>query len=316
MTFEEAFSPSRAVRHGWEAFKRVPLPMWLGAFLVGLGQGGGGGGFNPAQFADLAGTGSDDTGGGLDLEGLFDNLRIFGLQVAEGVGFPLQGLGGGELGVLVGAMAGVICVALCCGLFLFLVTAWAFVGYLRLHRQILETGTGDFTSLFSGADRFLSMLLWMLLNAAIVLGTLLATLLPGGVMLGVGLALETTALMVGGGLLMAVVAVPALIYVSLGLTLGAYALVFEELEVMQALARSWSLAAGNRLHLFVYGLVLGLFAVVLTIAGLCMCLVGVLITGPMANGIVMFGTSEAFLLYTQGSEITREWRFWAEVEGA
>jgi hypothetical protein len=64
--------------------------------------------------------------------------------------------------------------------------------------------------------------------------------------------------------------------VALGLLLVEEAVAFEEKPPLEALGRSWELARGNRFQLLIYWTAM----LVLTGAGLCLCLVGVLLTGP------------------------------------
>jgi hypothetical protein len=84
-----------------------------------------------------------------------------------------------------------------------------------------------------------------------------------------------------------------MIYVGIGLAFGDRAVVIDGLGATDALDRSWSLAKGNRIQLFVFLLATTLFR----LAGLLLCCIGVVLT----RAIVDVGTTEAYMLATQSS---------------
>ncbi|MEC7949481.1 MAG: hypothetical protein VX265_18075 [Myxococcota bacterium] len=289
-----AFSVSRAVSHGWAALKREPVGLLLGALILSVVEGGGGGGGNNlGNLGNLGeGGGSGDTSAlGGDWGGNGDWQQAFG------------DLGGFEDPAVLGVMA----IALSCACLLQLVfwLAASFIrpGYLQLHQELLLEGSSSPGRLFGGSAQFKAMAMWKLLKAVIGLGVTVVALAPGGGLLALGLVQETEPLVFGGAFLMAAVGAPVLIYVHLGLMLGAHAVALDDLGPLDALERSWDLAQGNRLPLLVYGFVTGLFHIV----GLLLCCVGVIGTVAMID----FGTTVAYLLATRDDHET--WRFISQV---
>jgi hypothetical protein len=259
----EAFDIPRAIGHGWEALKRQPIGLLLGAFLMSVTEGGGGGSGGNGQPADSQG-------------------------LSEGLREASNALGGAEWAVI--ALIGG-CV-LCCGLAILLFRSWLEPGYLRLHRELVIGGASGVGPLFGGASAWTRMIAWNLLSGVIMLGTLVVAMLPGGALLGAGYAShESVPLMVAGGVLMAIIGVPVGIYVKLGLSFGAHAVALDDLGVMDALERSWALARGARLHLFLFFLVTGLFWA----AGLLLCCVGVFATRAIRD----VGVTEGYLIATR-----------------
>ena len=133
---------------------------------------------------------------------------------------------------------------------------------------------------------------------------------PGGGALLYGAVIEEDTIMIVGGVVLLLFLLPALLYVWLGLALGEHAVVFEELGPMDALDRTWSLARGRRMDLFLLLLIFGLFKVAALIAGLLMCCVGVLVTLPFAYSMGAVALSEGFLLLTRTPEETGAWAIW------
>jgi len=261
----EAFDIPRAIGHGWEALKRQPFGLLLGAFLMSATEGGGGGGGNSGGSQDLSGQ-----------------------SVSDGLREASNALGGAEWAVI--ALIGA-CV-LCCGVAVLLFRSWLEPGYLRLHRDLVIQGQAGAGALFGGASAFTRMIGWNLLSGVIMLGTVVVAMLPGGALLAVGYELDRSLpLMIGGGVLMGIIGVPVGIYVKLGLAFGAHAVSLDDLSVMDALERSWGLARGARLHLFLFFLVTGLFWV----AGFILCCVGVFATRAIRD----VGVTEGYLLATR-----------------
>ena len=286
-----AFSARRAISHGWAALKREPVGLLLGSFLLSIveGGGGGGGGNNLGNLGNLGSSGSSggssgsSGGGGSDWSQSMDDFGNF-----DDPAF---------LGVMAVALS---CV---CGLQLLFWLAASFLkpGYMQLHRELLIEGVSSPGKLFGGGAQFKSMAMWKLLKGLIGLGVAVVALAPGGGLLAVGASQDNQTLMFVGAMLMAMIAGPILIYVGIGLMLGEHAVALEDMGPMDALERSWELARGNRISLFFYGLVTGLFNIV----GVLMCCVGVIGTKAMVD----FGTTEAYMLATRG-----DWDEWRLIE--
>jgi membrane-anchored glycerophosphoryl diester phosphodiesterase (GDPDase) len=108
-----------------------------------------------------------------------------------------------------------------------------------------------------------------------------------------GMHAEKNTIAIVAGLLAFLFAVPTMIYVGIGLAFGDRAVVIDGLGPADALDRSWSLAKGNRVQLFVFLFVTTLFR----LAGLLLCCIGVVLT----RAIVDVGTTEAYMLATQSN---------------
>ena len=278
-----AFQPTRNLAHGWEALKRQPIGLLLGAFLMTITDGGGGG------------SGGSNSGSGTR-EPLWDSNQ-WGqnhIQAASDWGQGLLGqadMGGAEMAV-VAMIAGCV---LGCLLLVALFRCWLEPGYIRLQREVLADGAGKIGTLFSGTDAFVRMLLWKLLSFVIGLGTAVVSLLPGGAVAGVGwFVLDDQTFLWVGVVLGALLLLPAAFYVGIGLSLGAHAVSLDDLGAMDALERSWGLARGNRLTLFVFYLV----TAIVWFLGVCLCCVGIVGTRVMRD----VATTEGYLLATRRDE--------------
>lgn len=174
----------------------------------------------------------------------------------------------------------VLGLGLCCGLFEFLLRSWLSLGLANATRKTLVEGSARFDDLFVSNGRFFDMVLVRLL--LFVIGV--ATILPVGVVIllasigakSAGLNDEVIAL---AAVMTVLVWLPIAIYVVLGTCLATEAVAIEGLNPTEALKRSWQIARGNRLRLFVYSLALWMY----TLLGLCACCVGILFTGAQAQ---------------------------------
>ena len=92
---------------------------------------------------------------------------------------------------------------------------------------------------------------------------------------------------------------PFFIYVALGLSLIPLAVAVERMTPIAAFSRSWELVRGNRMQLFVFYLVTGIF----TLLGLLACCIGVLFTGALAQA----ATVDAYLRLVRASEDQAGW---------
>ena len=269
MELRDALDIERAITHGWEGFKLSPWVMGVGSLLI-LMTSGNSGNFNVG-----------------DLEGL-----------TEG--------GEGEMivaGVLL-AMAGIGCFCLVMG---FLINSWIMPGFIRVHRDLVVDGEGDFSTLFSGFDVIFRMILWKFLRGFITFGIISVSVLPGGFLLLAGSGLlagamgdvQLPSLLVGGGALTVgfvlmfagiIVAIVVATYVSLGLSFGSEAIALDGLGPIEAMEKSWTLVSGHRWPLLLFSMVLG----IVSFMGMMACCVGIIVT----SGIAGLGWTEAYLIAT------------------
>ena len=240
-----AFSPGRAVSHGFAALKRQPVGLLVGAFLLGVPNGGGGGGGG--------GNSSSNFGGGSMSE---EEMMA--------------------LAAIVLVVAGIGC---CLGFAFWLFRSWLQPGYFRLHRELFVQGTASMGPLFSGGDAFKRMALWKLLKGMIMTTTVVMTALPGGAITAAALAVEREQLAFIGMGVMAVLIFPVTLYVGLGLSLGDHAVALDDAGPMDAMRTSWGLASGSRFALLFYYIATGFFSML----GILACCVGVFATTAIVD---------------------------------
>lgn len=274
MRFADAFDPFRALRHGMEGFKREPVPVVVAGFLMFLldacqGQGSN---FSPPQGGDEPWSGDDPFGGSDPFGGMDETMALLFLGLA--------------------------CFGLCFALVVFVVKAWIEPGAWRVGARLTEDGTTGMDVLFSGKDAWLPMLGYKLLSFVVNLGTFVVAAAPGGLLLALGAmsAMEgggdpNIPLLIVGGTLIVLLAVPASMYVLLGLQLGNLAISLDAMGTMAALDHSWGLAKGNRLRLLWFNIV-NFFVGLL---GLLLCCVGAI----PARGLILCATSNAYLVHTR-----------------
>lgn len=291
MEFNQAFNISRGLKNGWAAFKRAPVPLFLGGLLMQCTEGGSGGGGGNSSSSPWDDGGSS---GGMDFDyrmELGDVLRADLAPLPDDLG--LGGMGGLELGVMVG----LVLLGLFCGMLLVVFRAFLHTGYIRLHHRALES-EGSFGDLLSGADRLVPMLLWKLLKGLVSIGAFVVSAVPGIGLIVFGLMQEQYAISVVGGVLILLISVPVVVYIGLGLSLGDHAVALDELGPTAALEKSWSLVRGNRLHLFLFLLVYGFARFASVFVGLLMLCIGVLFTVPTVRAITDIGFTQGYLLLT------------------
>ncbi len=289
----EALDITERLTSGFRALKVAPWPLLLGAFVMQCTEGGSGGSGNYS--------GTDDGDGGDSWES-YDWERL-GARAGDldwlDPANMMGGLGGAELGVIAAVVLLLVVVGLLCGGAMLAFRSWVHGGYLRLHREVLCTGTGSCETHIGAKDVFLSMIGFKLLWGLIYTGTLMLALLPGGVLLGFGVFTDLDALMAVGVGLMVLLAIPVALYVTLGLVFGELAVALDGARAVEAVERSWDLARGNRGWLFVYLCVTGLF----TLVGICLFCFGIVVTRAIADT----GFTEAYLLTTNPRESLEGW---------
>jgi len=267
---------------GWKAVHAALVPMWLGGLLMSCTEGGGGGG---------GGGGSEDELPDIDWE-----------QLLNGAG----DLGALDAGVAAAVVLG-LAVVLALVLAVFALRCFIHGGFLKLHEETLRTGQGSSSALFDGGDRFLDMAVFKILKTVFLVSTFIVSAAPGGAVLAMGVLQEDTTLMVAGGMALALLCIPACLYVTMGLALGEHAVVFDQRSGRQAVDRSWDLARGRRIEILVYLLVAGLLQIFATIVGVVMLCVGVLVTVPLAYSTWSVGFSRGYLLLTRDETETDAW---------
>ncbi len=144
------------------------------------------------------------------------------------------------------------------------------------------------------------------LMAGLIVGALTVVLVLGLMLPAIGASVyfvQAGDLMtgVGAGVALFLPALPVLIYVGLGLMLAPYAAVLDHLGPLDAIQRSWSLADGLRLTLFVTMFVFGL----LGLFSVCLCNLPLIVLMP----IQIMGLSAAYLRASRALAETDEWAF-------
>jgi hypothetical protein len=270
-----AFEIRRAVVHGAAALRIALAPLWLGGLLASLT-----------------------------------------LDVPSGLQWSAPQIPEGDLELeptLVALMAGVMVVAVVIGLvawmLLFALGAWVQTGFIRLHVAVLERTSDELAPLFSGRDRFWPMAGYKLLAGTAVGAAAIAAAWPGALLALIGWRGGGGTLQTAGVGLAIIAAVPAALYVGLGAYLGEHVVALEGLGPVQALRRSFRLAHGNRFTLFFFAGACLLIELT-SLAGVLLCLLGVLLTVPLARAMTGFAKTEGFLLCTRGFGAAAGWRMW------
>ncbi|MDE0892804.1 MAG: DUF975 family protein [Planctomycetota bacterium] len=272
MNFSQAFDPIRSLKSVFGTMKLQPAHLWGGGILLFF------------------------------LEG--------GVQVS------LQGLD--LLGEALGedAVVFLVCGGCVLGIGLFLASVWLAAGLFLNFRSVMQTGEATSGGIFDHQGKFLPLLLTRLL---VGLASVLAVL-PLGILFGLlavafvvpmtvsegghgsEMSAAVTALLIAVGVVLFLFVLFVSIYVGTGLVLSEAALLYEDRQPVNAVKRSWAMAKGNRLRLFAFMLVNGLFAM----AGVLLCCVGIFATATIAR----FAIFEAFLQLSEtpgeGSEALLE----------
>jgi hypothetical protein len=298
----DSFSVRRGIDHGFLALRTATGPMWLAGMLLSISDGCSGTGADPGEWLDF---GEDEdasafaalparTGGFL--------AQVFARAGGDGEGFEV-------VGWMIGAILAFVLVALLVGAALFALNCWLQTGFVRLHVNILERASDELRPLFSGKDRFWHMMGYKTLAGLVLFATGLAAVWPGAWIAYYGYARDESTLMIGGLGAMAILALPALVYVALGVYLGELVVALDGAAPVHALRRSFALARGNRLPLLGFASVLVLLQLV-SYAGVLLCCVGVLATVPFARSLAGFAKTESYLLFTRGPAQTAAFRLW------
>jgi hypothetical protein len=255
MEFNRAFDPFRALQSAWKAFVQSPMPLLVGGVLIVLTSGRG------PHFGFLI---HDEAPPG------------WTWREVRAVLFPLIG----------------VCSCVAIGLFLF--SSWVRVGFANAVEETERTGRGRVETVFQSKGRFGSMVLARILVALVYLATLVPMIVAGFVFF-----LLTHQFHRREGLLLLLIPtfviwiVPAM-YVWLGITLTDQAVALDGLAPVDAMKRSWSLVAGNRLMLLLFVIVNWIFQLL----GFCLCCVGIFLTGTLS----LAAWSDAYLALVRGQD--------------
>jgi hypothetical protein len=299
----DSFSIHRSISHGFLALRTAAGPMWLAGMLLSISDGCNGGSGDLIDLADLG----DDDDNASSLFALPARASAFLAHGFARVGAPAEGF---ELvGWIIGAALAFVLAVLLIGAMLFALNCWLQTGFVRLHVSILERASDELGPLFSGKDRFWHMAGYKALAGLALWATVLVAVWPGALLAYYGYARDQNTLLIGGLGAMVIVALPAVIYVALGMYLGELVVALDGATPVHALRRSWALARGNRMPLLGFGFVCALVQFV-SLAGLLLCCVGVLATVPFGRSLVGFAKTESYLLFTRGPAQTAGFALW------
>jgi hypothetical protein len=203
-------------------------------------------------------------------------------------GIDLDGGGGLNLGEVLALLG----VCGCCALAGLLIHAWISLGVANVVEMTRKGARPPFSAVFDGRGRFFEMVLGRVLVILIWLGSIVPFVLIalGAWYLHEGLRVEE-GVVVLVAILAALAYLPAWLWFLLGISLWRPAVAIDGLAPTAAIQRSWELVRGNRLRLLLYWVAISLFSFL----GICLCCVGVLLTGPMMQ-IAQF---ESYLELTQ-----------------
>lgn len=159
----------------------------------------------------------------------------------------------------------------------FVAQTWIQLGAAAIALHWARTGIIDIARMFQVGPIFARGLGLFFLTQLLILGILLVCLLPLGVL---ALTTRNEEAMVIAGIVGALVAIPIVSVVTLKLFLGTMFLVDRNVPVMEAFSLSNRFMAGNKLNVFMSGIVLGVLGMFVVI---CTCFLGILAFAPFAT---------------------------------
>ena len=287
MKFWRAIDLGESITVTVSALKAAPLPLLIAGLIMSVLSGGSGGGpVSPGGGGGGGGGGSSGT-----LPDPSELSQWFESQL-DGVNLALLALAIGLLLLL----------GLCAGLLWAAFSAFLQVGWIRMHEQVLVTGTTTLSTLFSAGSRFRPMFGYTLLTASVSLG--IWTLLGGPWLLLGAWAAHAESLPAGIAALILLICVPMIPYIwwQLSAAFGPHAIALDGETVRGALRRSMELARGNRLNLLLWGFVMRFLAGMLSMMGLVACCVGMLVTVPAAKVLTDLPFTRGYLLLSRGED--------------
>ena len=269
MHFREAFDPFRALQSAFALLRKAPLALLVGGFLLWICD----------EILPAIGF-SGDGNHNVDLEGL--NPEQFGEVMTEV---------GREAVMAITAAAIVFGLALM--LAAFLLAALLRIGMARATERVMTEGEAELEDLFQSRGR------WTTMVAVRFLQTLLTGLvfLPAGALVAIAVfgtlaATDDGARAAGVGIVTFLVALPVVLWVTLGWSLAPCAVAVEGMGVIESFSRSWSLVRGHRWTLFLYFLVTVLLQLLLGWM-LCCCCCG--LPGFLPTAWIETATFESYL---------------------
>jgi hypothetical protein len=182
-----------------------------------------------------------------------------------------------------------------------LVAAGAFVAF----GNWIRNQDVSYSALYTSVRQAIQAFLYGIIAFAINFLLLMVMIVPAGGITYVAVIAAGPMAGLGVASLALLVALPPLIYVGLGLQLGTYAVVLDDVTPLEALQISWEAAAGNRLYLFILNFAI---FIVGAFAGACtFCLLG--IGAVPVQGLAMAGMTLGWLLHSRRMEETTKWDF-------
>jgi len=270
MPTSQAFDPIRSLKAAWKLLMQTPAIVLVGGLLLWFLESG--------------------------ASGIFQlNFRLDGLQDLRHVGENLQR----TFDELRPLMLILVPLVACVGLAFFALSSWIEVGFGRAIESGLRTGRDEIGKLFSGGDRFGAMLLARIFTALIQIGVAIPMVALSLVLAFLASRGGPEALWVLGMLAIGLVWTVVAVYVGLGLFLTKPIVALESCRPSEAIARSWKLASGNRIRLLWFVLL----QILLSLAGICACCVGVLLSAPLTFTM----RYEAYLALTRGEQFPQWW---------
>lgn len=235
-----AFQPTRALSSAWDLLMKAPLPLWVGGLILWV-----------VQSLGSFGGGS----GNIQVDGENPEEMIWLILPLMFIGFALSI-------VVMG------------------VTAWLRVGYYNGVRTVMRDGDVEFDRLYKAEGRWLTVFLTLLLQGVLAFAAALplALVVLIAVLLGQGLDVADggMAALIGLAVLLYL---PVFIYIQLGLILMVFPAALDGFGPVESLRESWSLAGGERMQLFL----IGLLQFGLMLVGLLACCIGVIPAGILAE---------------------------------
>lgn len=289
-----AFDIGRSLRNGVGVIRRNFWVYLIGGFLKAILEGGLGPTSTTESSRDdgvpLPG-GADDVGAHI---GLLPPLPTSWFQddVMADVASMTAAL---QAAMLVGVAVGFVLIALGAVLVSGFVAGW-----IRMHARAARTGTTSLSELFDVRDVLAASVGWTALaGVAVAIGLVVATaatpltfLVPSEHML--------VAVTVSGAWAFGVVLIA--LYVWTCLAFVRHAIALEGLGVWAAIHRSLALTRGGRAWLLFYMGAMAFITYLGGLAGLLLCVVGVLVTAPLRVGVRDYGFTEGFLRLTRPPE--------------